>query len=96
MHAETVDLIDRVRSYGDREVSLTLSDRVIGALMRRSFRNLFDRARADGVTVELDERRGLLESSFTVRMHGRARAMLPTLINWYDCAEACDPTVETP
>ena len=50
-----------------------------GLLVRRRVRAAFNAARIRGAEVEAHEERGLLDSVFTVRMHGTGAQLLPAL-----------------
>ena len=50
-----------------------------GLLVRRRIRAALNAARIRGAEVEAHEERGLLDSLFTVRMHGTGAQLLPAL-----------------
>lgn len=50
-----------------------------GLLLRRQVRAAFSAARIRGAEVEVHEERGLLDSVFTVRLHGTGTQLLPAL-----------------
>jgi hypothetical protein len=50
-----------------------------GLLVRRQVRAAFSAARIHGAEVEVHEERGLLDSVFTVRLHGTGTQILPAL-----------------
>jgi hypothetical protein len=51
----------------------------VGLLLRRQVRAAFSAARIHGAEVEVHEERGLLDSVFTVRLHGTGIQLLPAL-----------------
>lgn len=66
--------------YSAEFATITFDGIEAGALIRRRVRSALDRARIRGADVEAYERRGLLDSVFTVRMRGTAAQLMPCLM----------------
>jgi hypothetical protein len=71
------ELADFAASGPDEAMAAQLSNEV-GLLVRRHYRAALDLARTHGATVELYEQRGLLGSTFTARLTGTGRQLLPS------------------